>query len=608
MELTIKDFLTDVKRALASAALIGAILFLGVQTANADAQFPFDAKNSCSFSHPDFYNNPKAVGAESSFTTLKLPTAKASAPIGPFYDTDSGMVYVFPPDGPGFESSSNCEFFEWAAQMFLWSTSTVLNGLSVPASTTTPSGSSPYVFNSEFFYRFSDGKLIPQSADTSSSDSKPSFALRTRKIDDPFPQQPSSEEGVTQAGSQGILISQAENTVSKKSSLVYYGVHTNRILGYTAAAKLQGFPVKEFPANGASVCEASTLGILEGYTPVTPLSFGLYALFCLPSDDRLQRLGFDRQEPLSALTETAATSTFSIPQLELAIDYLSMVVELKTSWVAADSVVNKADYILQVENVPTYTPKTNEDGSIYWKQTGEAATELAMVGMHIVGTVKGHPEMIWATIEHVNNAPNAAYSYTNSSNDIASYIPSYTGSTSGANSGWLFADGTNEHQNKQTAKAHGENIYPEVAGDAIEPTNVVRTHPWGVKANKTDAAKISSELISLNTNIAAVLQAFNKNTPSNPNNQTIYDPRQNYYVSGATWGVGGHIPTKFNSASTNIAGSAYLANSTMETFEQDQGCFGCHSADTEKHSSSINNLSISHIFDKITDVVKVINP
>ena len=45
----------------------------------------------------------------------------------------------------------------------------------------------------------------------------------------------------------------------------------------------------------------------------------------------------------------------------------------------------------------------------------QAQSKLAMVGMHVVGrAVKGHPEMIWATFEHVDNfAPNDTFSYTN---------------------------------------------------------------------------------------------------------------------------------------------------------------------------------------------------
>jgi membrane associated rhomboid family serine protease len=34
--------------------------------------------------------------------------------------------------------------------------------------------------------------------------------------------------------------------------------------------------------------------------------------------------------------------------------------------------------------------------------------------MHVVGSVKGHPEMIWSTFEHVSNTPN-----TNGNTQIA---------------------------------------------------------------------------------------------------------------------------------------------------------------------------------------------
>jgi hypothetical protein len=41
---------------------------------------------------------------------------------------------------------------------------------------------------------------------------------------------------------------------------------------------------------------------------------------------------------------------------------------------------------------------------------GQKTVNLAMVGMHVVGSTKGHPEMIWATFEHIGNAPNDDYS------------------------------------------------------------------------------------------------------------------------------------------------------------------------------------------------------
>ncbi|MFT7008770.1 MAG: hypothetical protein ACJAXJ_003312 [Colwellia sp.] len=70
----------------------------------------------------------------------------------------------------------------------------------------------------------------------------------------------------------------------------------------------------------------------------------------------------------------------------------------------------------------------------------------------------------------------------------------------------------------------------------------------------------------MNTSIFNALKSFNHTAGTSGN--AINDPRENYYVSGATWGDNGVIPTSFQS---NTEGSPYLANSTMETFVQIQG-------------------------------------
>ena len=580
-------------------------LLLGCHIVSAKTTFPADAKDLCSFGQSDFYSDPSSPEPANSFTTLGLPLATTTY-IGPFFDSQSGIVYVFPPQGPTFSSSSNCEFFEWAAQMFLWATSTVDDGANVPSPIGSPSSASPYVFNSEFFYRYADGQLTPQSADGGTVDGSSSFLLRTMKTKSASP----ADDSVAQAGGNGVLLSQGKNKVSNHSSVVYYGVHTSRVYGYTAAATLQKIAGNEFPSDGKSACEAITLGILEGYTKSTDVSNALFGLFCSPTKNTEKVVKVDEKNTLPMVTKSAQKNAITIPELEPAIDYLSMTVELKTSWVDADSVVNKESYITQKENVPTYTKLIKKDKTVYWKQTGEEVKELALVGMHVVGTVKGHPEMIWATIEHVSNAPNAAYSYLNTDGEMSAYAPIYQQSTSGENSTWLFADGTNSNQNNELAKTclnSSQDICANEKGKAIGASNIVRTHPWGVKfsdkkmpdetlpAAKADmaAATISSQLISLNTNIMAQLNKFNKT------NGITHDPRANYYVSGANWGVNGHIPVNFNSASPKIAGSAYLANTTMETFQQDQGCFGCHSA-----QPATDKFSTSHIFNQIKAVVK----
>lgn len=273
-----------------------------------------------------------------------------------------------------------------------------------------------------------------------------------------------------------------------------------------------------------------------------------------------------------------------------------MAMELKTSWVEADSLNDKSQYILQNASVPVFTPKKQSDGTTYWQQTGVQTKELALVGMHVVGSVKGHPEMIWATIEHKNNAPDNAYPYLDKNGNSKTHSAAYGGSGS---SNWLFSDGSATNQNSQTAQVcttHTNDICPVGSAKSITSTNVTRTNPWGVKSTATDSAKIASQLLSTNTNIFGALLSFNQSASS-----AINDPRVNYYIAGANWGKNGKIPTGFISTGQ---GSPYLANSTMETFEQHQGCFGCHSA-TLSSDQQVNKFSTSHIYKHINKVIKL---
>ena len=540
--------------------------------AHAASPQPFPAaQNLCAFSHGDF---------KSKMTKISLPTSPPT-PIGPYYDTKSGLVYVFPPNGPAFSSASNCNFFEWAAQMFLWTTSTVSDVAAVPSSLSPPSTGTPYVFNSEFFYRYSDGVLYPQNADGSQGSGPPGFKLRSTKALHPA----ARPDGVAQAGGNGVLLSQSASSASEASSLVYYGVHASRVMGYVAATNLaatkSSAKYSEFPTDATSVCKAIKYGMKNGYARNQGVPKLLFGIFCPQSP------------PGSAQAATAGSSAITIPDLEPAVDYLALTVELKTSWVSAASLQDKGQYILQMANVPTYTPEKKADGSVYWKETGEASKELALVGMHVVGTVKGHPEMIWGTIEHLNNAPDAVYHYLDQDGSSKTHSPSY--GAHGQDSPWVFSDGTDASINTETASLCEDldgGICPQ-PGEAIGPTNVVRKNPWGVDSSAEGSETISTQLLSLNANVFGALKSFNST------NGITGDPRENYFVSGANWGTGGAVPT---SPTGGVSGSVLLANSTMETFEQDKGCFGCHYAGPE--TGVPTNMTTSHIFGGIKAVVK----
>ncbi|MGH9421879.1 MAG: hypothetical protein ACRD3J_18025, partial [Thermoanaerobaculia bacterium] len=90
-------------------------------------------------------------------------------------------------------------------------------------------------------------------------------------------------------------------------------------------------------------------------------------------------------------------------------DANALAIEVKLSWVATSSVTNPSTYITSAAEVPVY----NTSSPTSWPQTSMAPATLALLGVHVVGTSNGHPEMIWSTFEHFNNTPNGTYQYTN---------------------------------------------------------------------------------------------------------------------------------------------------------------------------------------------------
>lgn len=123
-------------------------------------------------------------------------------------------------------------------------------------------------------------------------------------------------------------------------------------------------------------------------------------------------------------------------------DANALAIEVKSAWVAAAGLPNLASYITMNATIPTYNPSVPPPaGTKTLIATGQQTVQLALVGMHVVGSAAGHPEMIWATFEHVNNAPAGIYSYINSSNSTVpvnqnvSLVPTIGGSSAP----WLFS-------------------------------------------------------------------------------------------------------------------------------------------------------------------------
>jgi hypothetical protein len=270
--------------------------------------------------------------------------------------------------------------------------------------------------------------------------------------------------------------------------------------------------------------------------------------------------------------EIAESAPFPTTQMELAkiLAYASqngsnlkdgnaLTLELKTAWVDASTVADHSQYITTVAAVPRYLKTSSSTWTIDAKQPTEVKT-LALVGMHVVGPVKGHPEVVWATFEHEDNAPNNDF-YFNSLFGPRLEVP-YN-----SQGDWNFMQNGGSRDGalvaQMTVQSNGD--LQATQGNSIRPNDVYRVNPWG-SAPTPASADNNSQLISLNFDIELMLGL-------------VKDVRANYIQVGAVWSKDGSIPA--SGTDPMLAGSLLLANSTMETYHQEDtpGCFGCHNSE-----------------------------
>ncbi|HEV2690195.1 MAG TPA: hypothetical protein VGV35_16670 [Bryobacteraceae bacterium] len=238
----------------------------------------------------------------------------------------------------------------------------------------------------------------------------------------------------------------------------------------------------------------------------------------------------------------------------------AMAIEVKSSWVLAAGLPNLSSYITMTATIPTY----NTANPNLWTPTGQQTVQLALVGIHVVGSTLGHPEMVWATFEHVGNTPNATYSYTSTGgpktvnqNTSGTWVFSASGSAGPFNVAHMTFTGPPNNQIQSTG------------GFTISPSDTLRSDPWGIDGGN---AFSNTEVISMNSHVRGMMAAG--------------DIRGNYVMSGATWTPFGSPPI----GPTPGVGTNRLANTTMETYQQSvSNCFTCH-------QNGLNPNGLSHIY------------
>jgi len=543
-----------------------------------------------------------SVGAQA------LPSdAKATCTVSPtVFATwfQSGAValngVVNPANSVTFSNAPNCDFYRWAEQMFLWQTS--------PAP---PSygGGGGHIFDSPVFFDVS-----PPGSDGSRTLLRhlaggiPNFSLRAAQVGPHklpvimaisgqlLEVAPPAKETVPQVRAiTGLLVPIAHARLGANGLPILLDAQGNVITPQRpkqedlTRAFGQLLTVQKFVVDGINIFTDPEFdiidveqgeadgGVLEAqtnslvYYAITVND--VYAYFLTGTKDG-GITPSPTQFPTSA-SDLSAITTFAAAHGTTFPDPNALAIELKSSWVEATGLPNMSSYITKTATIPTY----NTSNPNQFTPNGQKTVQLALVGMHVVGSTVGHPEMIWATFEHFANAPRAGYSYINSSNQTVLVAQNTVAN-------WLFAaNGSSGPFNQMHMSLSAPNIVA-VPPFSISPSDTIRWKAFGaasdVSPNPIDGSSAASntEIIAINNSVQGMLASG--------------DIRGNYVMTGATWTIGGAAPNSFNQVGTSA-----LANTTMETYQQGQdttvahggvNCFFCHSS---------NTTAVSHVFDEI---------
>jgi len=519
-----------------------------------------------------------------------------------------------------FPSSDNCDFYQWSQQMFLWMTS--------PASGTY--GGNSIVLESPLFFDVS-----PENADTqrfliphlpnhifnmsahlvkNGPERLPLVRGNNGKMYEVEPATPADNNRpqVSDAGGNQVLIYRIET--SSNGTHRFYdaagkeiphpkAILTHRqnripiikelIAGTTHAfVDTEGNEVNfELGQATGDVLMSQTGSLVYYLTMVNDV----YAWYLTASKNNYIS---GQHFPVTA-ADRDSICTYARVHNKVLPDSNALAIEIKSSWVEASSIppADLKNYITVNATIPIYKKTAS-----FWVPDSTRQAKMALVGIHVVGSVAHHPEMVWATFEHVSNSPNAAYTYVDVNKNVQT-VPADNGS------GWLFSSTgatADTACNRSHMTAYNPNLPFKITDTifaqpnyAISPSNTNRTTPWGSvtdsATNQQDlsSAASNSEIISFDNNIQSFLPG---------------DTRSNYLLIGATWTFGGTPPNggSYGSDTTHgvAIGTSALANTTMETYFQNNNppahtftqttCFLCH-------SNNNSNLpgDLSHIYTAI---------
>lgn len=257
--------------------------------------------------------------------------------------------------------------------------------------------------------------------------------------------------------------------------------------------------------------------------------------------------------------------------------------ELKVSWVTVDAIPEnkRANYFTTV-------------GAINDGNGNFTNTQVALLGMHVVGVVENHPEFIWATFEHDDLAPNYDWKEDKASSDSDKLLFK-KGSTTGI-----------------------KGIYWDtITKQPLELYKNYDLFKYGVPVDsKGDFMKTCQQEPINFDNIKRINACVKKNLDKEAG------PWKHYFYNGSIWidtdGLSTEAQAKLlvkygdtldvSTPGAIARGSLNNANVTMETYTQTfnnslseinvdnlANCFSCHNAIS--YTGDKSPIYISHVFD-----------
>ena len=176
--------------------------------------------------------------------------------------------------------------------------------------------------------------------------------------------------------------------------------------------------------------------------------------------------------------------------------------------------------------------------------------KYGLVGFHLVQKISNHQEWIWASFEHVANAPDCA--------DLHQTPPAPFTS-------WNFFN--NEYYPCVSGSCTPTDCQPTCnLYQAQGPSNVCRVTPIAQDDTQSSGGPL---VVQLNASVHSLLQ--------NPKLTAL----KNYNLVGTLWfkpGLTAPPPLGSNNPPNGqiFIGSTALANTTMETYLQQTNCYSCH--------------------------------